>query len=383
MFTRSKTAQNTKTKTKNMTTTTTTTTATSPVMSLLPSAPTLSTLGLNRTMTHEEQSSFMEIPLKELRTMIQPYDGRPEETISFIRTCDRIILQAAETTRRKIILGHILSNLKGEASALANAHAGEKWTPLRTAIIKNFLTQDGEENIRSQLTLIKQENRETVNEFTRRVNRLHTSLIGYAELGTDETEKARKIAEIDKVTLENYIIGLKGSIGTFVRAKSPTTLDDAIESARKEEKSLERFRDDKTGSQQRNQQKNDNIRNNYPRNSNGMQQKNSNITCYFCKKNGHREAECYAKRRDAEQRTRTTNRVTCTFCKRNGHEEKNCYFKKRNDKYCSFCKINGHNRDECRRSQPRNANHLNESGADSTQSGIRDTCHTDVGIAQQ
>ncbi|XP_049764618.1 uncharacterized protein LOC126092931 [Schistocerca cancellata] len=60
--------------------------------------------------------------------------------------------------------------------------------------------------------------------------------------------------------------------------------------------------------------------------------------CYsICKRNNHKEKECYFKNKNKIQEPKLRSFKPCTHCKKTNHKEDDCYFKNKDSERMSFC----------------------------------------------
>lgn len=253
------------------------------------------------------------ITLSFLTKFIKSYSGDRESLPAFLTNCENA-MSLASPDQQSILCKFIISQLEGKAQVACSLKTFLNWTDLKTFLRSTFGEKKHATHLLSDLQHSKQLPNEDVTKYSLRVEHILTRIQSDIHYScNDERELPGRIAAMEDLALNSFLLGLNPSISTIVRCKNPTTLSDAIQYATDEEK----------------------LYNLYKINSRPQKQ------CSICNKLGHSSSECYKNKEPKYSR-----KLFHVNPQNNVNATSNFY-----EKICSYCKNIGHTIIECRKRQ--------------------------------
>lgn len=258
-----------------------------------------------------------EITLSFLTKFIKTYNGDKELLPAFLTNCENA-MNLADTDQQSILCKYIISQLEGKAQIACSLKIFSNWAELKLFLRSTFGEKKHATHLLSDLQHSKQMPNEDVTKYSLRIEgiltRIHSDIHYSCK---DDMELPGRIAAMEDLALNSFMLGLNPAISTIVRCRNPSTLSDAVQYATDEEKLY-----------------------NLLKNSSKSQKH-----CSLCNKAGHSSSECFKNN------------------KSNYHSQKSYHIKPQtnsysksiyNQKSCNYCKRIGHTIEECRKRQYNN-----------------------------
>lgn len=254
-----------------------------------------------------------ELDLNTLLKLIPDFNtAESSQVYRFIRSCDSAFLLAS-ITQQQLLLVYALNRITGPGSSDVHARQYLSWESLKAFLIQKFSQTKTLAHLNLELQSLFQKPSESVTEYFLRVDLCRNKII--EKLTTEisgTTLEGRKITT-EETALNVFINGLASDIGTMLRTKEFSKLDDAGRFAIQEDKirkmnlarnSLYRHPIPAPRSQHTLLHRTPNFNRNHPNTheasgSRPMQvqsQQRFNVpptkVCNYCKKPGHLIADC-------------------------------------------------------------------------------------------
>lgn len=256
------------------------------------------------------------VPLTVLIKFIKPFTGQREALPGFLTNCDNAV-DLANDEQQIIIFKYILSQLEGKAQVAASLRVFESWKELKAFLRSTFGEQKHHTHLLADLQNCRQNQNESVTQYSLRLEGCLTRLQSDLHHScTKKTELEGRVAEIDDLALNAFIIGINPSIATVLRCRNPKSLNEAITLAIEEEKVLRLTRPAPVyhrPNPRPNSNPNSFPKFGYNRPVNTSENKSyysapkqGDKTCYYCKKPGHVISECRKRQYNNSHRTPET-----------------------------------------------------------------------------
>lgn len=264
---------------------------------------------------NEDDKMSEKITLSVLTKFIKSYDGDRESLPAFLTNCDNA-MSLATSDQQNVLCKYVLSQLEGKAQVACSLRTFSSWKEIKSFLRSAF----GEKKHASHLLVELQNSKQTLSEdvvkFSLRIESILTKMQSDIHFTCkDDTEIAGRIASLEELALNTFMLGLNPSICNIVRCRNPKTLDEAVQSAIEEEK-LHNLYKTKVGPSFKPQKQ-----------------------CSYCHKNGHNSSECFRNRRPQSNESYHVNSTP------------NPQGQGSNVKQCNYCKNLGHTIQECRKLQ--------------------------------
>jgi hypothetical protein len=262
------------------------------------------------------------ISLLVLTKFIKPYNGDRETLPAFLTNCDNAISLAAPE-QQQILCKYIISQLEGKAQTACSLKIFDKWSELKVFLKTTFGEKKHSSHLLIELQNCRQTATESVTKFSLRVESCLTRLLAEIQYSCrDEEQLIGRIAAMEDLALNTFIMGLNLNISTIVRCRNPNNLNEAICLAVEEEKLF---------------------------NLNRLSQRTIK-SCSICNKQGHNSSECYRKkpRSDLPPIHRSYHVPNPNFKAFPARQFTTNY---NNNQLCAYCKNLGHTINECRKRQ--------------------------------
>lgn len=264
-----------------------------------------------------------EITLNLLTKFIKPYNGDKESLPAFLTNCDNA-MALATIEQKNILYKYILSQLEGKAQVACSLKTFSSWDEIKVFLKSTFGEKKHTTHMLLDLQNCKQIPGEDVTKYSLRLEAILTRLQSEIHYSCkDAKELPGRIAAMEELALNTFLLGLSASISTIVRCRNPQTLHEAVEHAIEEEKlfNLKSSSPPSSSSGQR-----------FPR------------QCSICHKSGHSASDCYKNRKPYANNQQT-------FHVNPSNPTQNNYFSNQ----CKYCKNFGHTIEECRKLKFKNS----------------------------
>jgi len=266
------------------------------------------------------------ITLSFLTKFIKPYDGKRETLPAFLTNCDNAI-SLATLDQQTILCKFIISQLEGKAQVACSLKTFDNWLELKAFLKQHFSEKKHSSHLLSDLQNCKQNlPSESVVQFSLRIESCLTRLLSDVHFSCDKKEElVGRVAGIEDLALNTFLMGLNPSFSHIVRCRNPKTLNEAVNHAIEEEKLFNLSK------------------------SNSKSQK----LCSTCNKQGHLSSECF-KNKNKSLRTYNTN-FSNSNKSQNRFPIQQQFPRNQNNNFthksCAYCKNPGHMISECRKRQ--------------------------------
>lgn len=245
------------------------------------------------------------VQIGTLFKFIKSFDGSREKLNSFLTNCDNAISLASDA-QKSILFKYILSQLEGKAETACSIKEFENWDQLSEFLKTQFGERKHYAHLLTDLQECRQLTNEAVNQYALRIETCLSKLLTEVTLSNKKkSELVGRTAAMEDLALHTFLIGLRPNLSNLVRGKNPGNLNEAINIAVSEEKIFNLFykRNSSTSTQNhvshRSFQKpnysfkpaihNINTKPEILRQSN---QRPGNLTCRYCKAEGHSIEVC-------------------------------------------------------------------------------------------
>lgn len=292
------------------------------------------------------------ITLSVLTKFIKPYDGNRESLPAFITNCENAI-SLANTEQQNVLCKYILSQLEGKAQAACCLKTFQTWAEIKDFLKTTFAEKKHSTHLLLELQSCKQGYSETVIEYSIRVESCLTRILADVQYSCkNKTELPGRVAAMEDLALNTFLLGLNSSFSHIVRCRNPLILNEAITHAIEEEKLF-------------------NL---------NLSTSKAPKTCNICHKTGHSSSECFRNKKDRNERSYHLRPQSSYQPQHNNiqpHPSTSSQTRpihnqpfpnpQRGPKTCNYCKNVGHSISECRKRQYNNNMRFNSANANSYQ----------------
>ncbi|CAH2210802.1 jg503 [Pararge aegeria aegeria] len=288
-----------------------------------------------------------DIDLNVLIKFIGTFDGTREKLTPFINNC-RNAINLASATQTEILFKYILSRLEGKAETACAVKEFTKWSQLEEFLKTQFGDIKHYAYLLSDLQECKQGRNESVSHYSLRVEACLAKLLTEINISIPTRKKdelAGRVAAMQDLALNVFMIGLQSSLSTVVRCRDPNTLNEAINLATAEEKIVginnRKYTNPTTGSF---------IANNFE------QRRQNHSTATYSRPQLQPQAQFKP----------SSNTPVCRYCKNLGHTIENCRKRQYNNnrRFNNIENAHSPNRQPPNSFLPRNRIHLTNSSDD-------------------
>lgn len=272
------------------------------------------------------------ITLSVLTKFIKSYSGDREALPAFLTNCDNA-MSLATTEQQNVLCKYIISQLEGKAQAACCLKTFTTWKEIKSFLRSTFGEKKHATHLLIDLQNCKQLHGEDVTKYSLRIEYILTKIQSDIHYNCrDDNELPGRIAAMEELALNTFILGLDHSISNIVRCRNPSTLNEAVQHAIEEEKL---FNLSKSNSHK-----------NYKQ-------------CSICNKTGHSSSECYLKNAKLAKSTSHVQRSYHVPPNPYNHNPTNSNYTNSNPnptysnyiKTCNYCKNKGHTIEQCRKRQ--------------------------------
>lgn len=272
-------------------------------------------------MPKTETENTEKITLNFLTKFIKCFNGNRESLAAFLTNCDNAIALAT-TSQQDVLCKFILSQLEGKAQLACSLKTFANWAELKSFLKSTFGEKKHTSHLLIDLQNCKQGVNESVTQYALRIESCLTRIQADIHHScTDYIILPGKIAAMEELALNTFLLGLNSNLSTIVRCRNPTNLNDAITHGVEEEKLYK---------------------------LNGIASK-PHKTCSVCNKSGHSSSDCYKRKSENFRRTYHVPQPSTSSNLQRGQLST----------VCAYCKNVGHHINECRKRQFNNQRNAN------------------------
>lgn len=188
----------------------------------------------------EFQVKMSEIDLNVLIKFIGTFDGSRDTLIPFLNNC-RNAINLATTLQQDTLFKYILSRLTGKAESVCAIKEFTKWSQLEDFLKTQFGDRKHYAHLLADLQSCKQSATENVSQYSLRIESCLSKLLTEINISIPTKKKdelSGRVATMQDLALNRFMMGLDPRLATIVRCRDPSTLNEAINFASAEEKIL-------------------------------------------------------------------------------------------------------------------------------------------------
>lgn len=280
------------------------------------------------------------ITLSVLTKFIKPFNGSRETLPAFLTNCENAI-SLATTEQQNFLCKYIISQLEGKAQLACCLKQFSSWSEIKLFLKTTFGEKKHSSHLLVDLQNCKQLSSEDVMQFSLRVESCLTRLQSDIHYScSNDKELLGRIAAMEDLALNTFLLGLNSSFSHIVRCRNPTTLSEAITHAVEEEKLY---------------------------NLTKLSAKSTKI-CTTCNKSGHTASDCYKNKKT--NFSRSFQHINALNNGQSPSNTQNNYSSNfTSHKSCAYCKKYGHLISECRKLKAKNSHNSHTNPRNSTLSG--------------
>lgn len=255
--------------------------------------------------------------------------GSESDLASFLAKCEFIFKNIPDALKPNI-LEAILTQLKGNAFEAIRYREITTWDELKNLFKTIFGSAHSVSYLQVQLSQMRQNTKESVKEFSIRIEKTAHELTHALTIGKEIAETNIIAQTVRAHALSVFIAGIPQSIGIILKARNIKVFEEAVINAMEEEKTTEYYNKAIVNNKSQN-------------NKNKFDKKHFNdkstIKCHRCERLGHYANEC-----------RTSEHKLPTFRNPNNGQSTSTEIKREySSKFCKYCKKNNHDISECRK----------------------------------
>jgi hypothetical protein len=169
----------------------------------------------------------------EASGMIPSFSGKEGSFWKFIQMADEAFEDVTSETDKKKFYRVILTKLEGSAFDSARACSSSEWEAIREVLLGKYGNSRGAAELLAELAKARQTS--SVLAFGESIQKWMAQLRDALEAEFDEVVAEAAFTAHSAFALQSFVDGLRPELGAMVRAKAPTSLDEAIKAARSEE----------------------------------------------------------------------------------------------------------------------------------------------------
>lgn len=186
--------------------------------------------------TINSQTPTMSLEINTLLKLIPTFDTtQPQQIYRFIRSCESAFKLANEN-QIHILLVYALNNITGSSASDIHCKQYDTWYELKSFLIEKFANVKTISHLNLELQSMFQKPGESLVDYFHRVDLNRSKLI--EKLNTEINDKTiyGRIATAEETALSVFINGLNSEIGTMLRTKGFSNLNEAGQFAIQEDK---------------------------------------------------------------------------------------------------------------------------------------------------
>lgn len=167
----------------------------------------------------------------EYLKMVPDFSGEPELLPRFIQICEKLVQKFYNKVdvndfQNDYLMDSIMSKIKGEAQQNLSSCVISNWTELKTALLTTYADKRDVQTLVIEMCSLRQYS-ESAFEFHNKIQKmtnLQTSYISSHNMdGADHIKKF-----VLDLGLRTFLRGLKEPLGSLMRTKNPSSLNDAL-----------------------------------------------------------------------------------------------------------------------------------------------------------
>lgn len=178
----------------------------------------------------------MSLEINTLLKLIPTFDTtQPQQIYRFIRSCESAF-KLADKDQTHILLVYALNNITGSSASDIHCKQYDSWYELKSFLIEKFANVKTISHLNLELQSMFQKPGESLVDYYHRVDLNRSKLI--EKLNTEINDKTihGRIATAEETALSVFINGLNSEIGTMLRTKGFSNLNEAGQFAIQEDK---------------------------------------------------------------------------------------------------------------------------------------------------
>ncbi|XP_041984076.1 uncharacterized protein LOC121736757 [Aricia agestis] len=171
----------------------------------------------------KDKNMSEKLTLSFLTKFIKPYSGDRESLPAFLTNCENAMLLASPE-QQLILCKFIISQLEGKAQVACSLKTFSNWAELKLFLRSTFGEKKHATHLLSDLQNCKQMSNEDVIKYSLRIEQILTRIQSNIHYScVDENELPGRIAAMEELALNTFLLGLNSSISIIVRCKNPKT----------------------------------------------------------------------------------------------------------------------------------------------------------------
>jgi hypothetical protein len=267
------------------------------------------------------------ITLSVLTKFIKPYNGDRESLPAFLTNCENAI-SLATADQQNVLCKYIISQLEGKAQVICSLKTFSEWEDIKIFLRNTFGEKKHATHLLVDLQNCRQLPNEDVTKYSLRIEQILTRIQSDIHYNCKESkELVGRIAAMEDLALNTFLLGLNSNISTIVRCRNPSSLNEAVQHAIEEEKL---FNLSKSSAPKYSKQ------------------------CSICNKSGHTSSDCYLKNKKYNNKPNSQFHNSFHVNSNPNNSNFKPYSNQRNNYNpvtCHYCKNVGHTIDQCRKRQ--------------------------------
>jgi hypothetical protein len=168
------------------------------------------------------------ITLAFLTKFIKPYNGDRESLPAFLTNCENA-MSLASPEQQNVLCKFIISQLEGKAQSACCLKTFQTWTEIKKFLKTTFGEKKHSTHLLLELQNCKQHISESATEYSLRIESCLTRILADIQYShTDEKELPGRIAAMEDLALNTFLLGLNPNFSSIVRCHNPSNLNEGI-----------------------------------------------------------------------------------------------------------------------------------------------------------
>jgi hypothetical protein len=285
--------------------------------------------------------------LKLARDIIPIFDGTNMSINMFTEHCRAAAASVEDEHDMQLLIMLIKNKVTGQARRHIQDKVGATLEEILKSLQRAFASRADTSQLAQELAVIKREKVESIVDYGIRVSDILNKIIVKVMDKTPGARGLERCQEYKENAIKNFMRGLDRDTLYFVREKSPSTLDEAIEFAAEADvenitwNSVHGVRDDKSDSTSHNdkfvsrkrvatiQANIDSARFVQNRKERSL----SSIQCFYCAEFGHFKRNCpKLNNTGGNSERKSASKKICAYCELDNHTIAQCRLKEKHDR---------------------------------------------------